>query len=202
MSDDRRDGADRSADAEAVRAYLVHLRGGAPFLSGHDSRLLLRWMDEGVEVGRICQALDVAAEKRRKRRVKTPLALRNAATLVRQAQPMPPVASGALAELIQELRASPSEAERQAGERMAGLSQDGEALIQAAVDIARETIEALWERADHPTLRAEAETELEALREVLKEADWERALEGVARDRLRQRHPLLSAKRIWDTVHG
>ena len=193
MSDDRRDGHSRTRDAERVRAYLVHLRGGAPFLSGRDSRLLLRWMDEGVEVERICMALDAAAEKRRKKRVKTPLSLANAKTLVGKVS-AGPVVEGALGELISALRASSNAVERDVGERMTGD-------LAEAVDLVRQAIETLWEQADRDALRAEAEPELEALKDVLGEREWDRAVEGVARDRLRQRHPLLSAKRIWDTVH-
>lgn len=203
MSDDRRDGHDRSDDAEQVRAYLVHLRGGAPFLSGHDSRLLLRWMDEGVEVGLICRALDQAAEKRRIRRVKTPLSLRNAQTVVNKREPVPPAAKGALADVVQALASSDDPHEVQASVELAALSAlEGEALVAAAVDVARRTIEELWAACDRAALRAEAEEELATLRDMLDEGSWERALEGVARDRLRQRHPLLSAKHIWDTVHG
>ena len=84
MSGTRRDEHPREQDAEIVRAYLVELRGGAPFLSSRDGRLLLVWMDSDVPVALICQALDVAARRRRKRRVKTPLSLRNAETAVKK----------------------------------------------------------------------------------------------------------------------
>ncbi len=62
MSGTRRDEHPREQDAEIVRAYLVELRGGAPFLSSRDGRLLLVWMDSDVPVALICQALEELSE--------------------------------------------------------------------------------------------------------------------------------------------
>ena len=52
------------AAAEEVRAHLVALRGGAPFLSPGDARLLLRWLDtEGAEASRaVRQAMERAVD--------------------------------------------------------------------------------------------------------------------------------------------
>ena len=50
--------------AEEVRAYLVAIRGGAPFLSAADGRLLVRWLEQGISVARILAAVDETAEKR------------------------------------------------------------------------------------------------------------------------------------------
>lgn len=52
--------------AEEVRAHLALLRGGAPFLSAVDGRLLVRWLEGGVPVVLILSALDRAAEKRQR----------------------------------------------------------------------------------------------------------------------------------------
>ena len=52
-------GADALADAaEEVRAWLVTARGGAPFLSGADGRLLVSWLEAGVSVADLLRAID------------------------------------------------------------------------------------------------------------------------------------------------
>lgn len=192
MSGTRRDEA-RQDDAEAVRAYLVELRGGAPFLSSRDGRLLLRWMEDGVPVAFICQALDRAAEKRRRKRVKTPLSLRNAATAVKKWQGAPEAtACGPLAPLVELWR---SGGEGRAADALAAVSD-----LQGAIAVARAELERLWEAADRDALREQAIAELRELE--LDERALEAASEEVARDLLRQRHPLLSAAVIWDTVRA
>lgn len=64
--------------AEHVRAHLVFLRGGAPFLSPADSLCLLEWLDQGVSIERILAALDRCAQSRRKNRARTRFSLRQA----------------------------------------------------------------------------------------------------------------------------
>ena len=59
------DAASLAAMAEEVRAYVVAARGGAPFLSAADGRLLVRWLESGISVARILAAVDEVAEKRR-----------------------------------------------------------------------------------------------------------------------------------------
>ena len=61
--------------AEQVRAHLVQLRGGAPFLSPVDSQLLLEWLEAGVPVALILRSLEKAAAKRAARRTRAPLTL-------------------------------------------------------------------------------------------------------------------------------
>ena len=56
-----------AAMAEEVRAYVVATRGGAPFLSAADGRLLVGWLESGISVARILAAVDEVAEKRRKK---------------------------------------------------------------------------------------------------------------------------------------
>lgn len=64
--------------AEHVRAHLVYLRGGAPFLSPADALCLVEWLDEGVSVERILAALDRCAASRRKNRARSRFTLRQA----------------------------------------------------------------------------------------------------------------------------
>jgi len=61
--------------AEEVRAFLVSIRGGAPFLSGADGRLLVDWLGEGVSVAAILAAIEAAAARRAKRHARTRLSL-------------------------------------------------------------------------------------------------------------------------------
>ena len=61
--------------AEEVRAYLVAVRGGAPFLSAADGRLLLEWLEQGFSVARILAGVDDVAEKRRKKMTRGRLTL-------------------------------------------------------------------------------------------------------------------------------
>ena len=61
--------------AEEVRAYLVTVRGGAPFLSASDGRLLVQWLDEGVPVAVVLSAIERTAHRRAGRRRRTRLSL-------------------------------------------------------------------------------------------------------------------------------
>ena len=62
--------------AEQVRAHLVMVRGGAPFLSPIDSKLLVEWLDSSVPVDVILTAIEEVASRRSKSRLKRPLSLR------------------------------------------------------------------------------------------------------------------------------
>src|SRR5690606_32445689 len=81
--------------AGEVRAHLVMLRGGAPFLSPADTLQLVRWFEDGVPVGAILHALDLAWEARRRKPSRVPLGLRQARRHLgaRGARTAPPAAS-------------------------------------------------------------------------------------------------------------
>ena len=59
-----------------IRAYLVEVRGGAPFLSGADAQLLVHWLETKVPVPLILACIDRVAERRRKKRVRSRLTLK------------------------------------------------------------------------------------------------------------------------------
>lgn len=62
--------------AEQVRAHLVHLRGGAPFLSPAEAVCLLGWLDARVSARVILAAIDRAFVSRHRRGVpRRPLSL-------------------------------------------------------------------------------------------------------------------------------
>ena len=71
--------------AEEIRAYLVEIRGGAPFLSGADGLLLLEWLEARVPVPLILACIDKVAERRRKKRVRSRLTLKACQGEVRKA---------------------------------------------------------------------------------------------------------------------
>jgi hypothetical protein len=76
-------GADTLADAaEEVRAWLVTARGGAPFLSAADGRLLVGWLESGVPVADLLRAIDETASHRRAKRLRSPFTLRSVERLL------------------------------------------------------------------------------------------------------------------------
>lgn len=200
--------------AEAVRDYLVAVRGGAPFLSSVDERLLLAWLSDGVPVLAIAAAIDTVAERRRRRRARGRMGLSSCAKELTTQTTLPAVGSpaspGRLAALLAELRAMAVEAslelDREALcaelQAMDGSSSHPDELGRAAALAIRRFHAAAWlaASAEHPKLRARAEALLESLRSSLGEADWAELVEEQARDLLRRRFPAVSAKRVWDTL--
>ncbi|MCB9743598.1 MAG: hypothetical protein H6740_13440 [Alphaproteobacteria bacterium] len=192
--------------AEAVRAHLVVLRGGAPFLSPFDAQLLLEWLRDGVSVPIILRALEQAAERRRAKRSRAPLSLKHARGGVKteMARKLPTIrlSDTRLQPIIEGLRASADPEERAAAEALAALEGEGEVLLEQALGVSRRFFERAWDAADQEALLARAESELGDLAELMSGAQLRHAREEVARDLLRQQHPLLSAARLWDTVVG
>ncbi len=184
--------------AEQVRAHLVMVRGGAPFLSPLDSKLLVEWLDSAVPVDVILTAIEEVAARRSKSRMKKPLNLRAVKAVVAKGlkRPEPSADSAALARLVQRLQSSQEP-------RLQGLAPDfmalqqagleGAALLAAVLDVARKFHERLWDSCDQQELKDEAEVEVGDLRDMMSEERFKSALEEVARDNLRKRYKLLSA---------
>ena len=61
--------------AEEVRAYLVTVRGGAPFLSAADGRLLVQWLDQDIPIAVVLSAIERTAHRRASKRRRTRLSL-------------------------------------------------------------------------------------------------------------------------------
>ena len=182
--------------AETVRAYLVGLRGGGVFLSSSDAGLLRRWLQDQVPLWRILEGLDRAAEKRRAKRMRTPLSLQHAKPFVGAG------ADGGLAServsglqgLVEELRADPSGPVRELAAELACASSEEEAVRRIT-----RFHETRWESVDqHPWL-ARAEEELGDLKELVSEERFRALCVETARDLHRQQHPALCATRVWDT---
>lgn len=215
---------DRAARAEEVRAYLVSLRGGAPFLSGADSRLLCEWLDADVPVPTILSALDRVAARRRKKRTQSRLSLEACRGEVKKLLNRTTAGgrvpgsrrsaerfaeSSALDRLIECTRGMKvAPRDRLAFDRLVQAleaieTEDAEQQAREAIRAARAFHEAVWDALPPPErqdLDARARAELEALAGVLSEEAFERAIEEVARDLARQRYPIVSAQFIWDTL--
>ena len=193
-----------AACAEEVRAWLVQLRGGAPFLSAADGKLLADWLDARIPVLTILHGIEVVAERRRAKRTRTPFTLVSCRGTVEklskraQAWRVPTDLRGALA---------PAPAGSGADPRVdAVLGQlaalDGEAPERArqACALLRAFHADVWDSLgdEQAALLTEAEADLADLGALLGEAACARACEEHARDRVRARYPTLSATRVWE----
>ena len=200
--------------AEEVRAYVVAVRGGAPFLSAADGRLLVQWLERGISVGRILAAIDEVAEKRRKKRTRRRLTLtackrsieRPSAPTVSAAAPRAAtdVTLRAFAEELAGMEVDP----HMTGERdklvarIGALKGSPERVTTDAIAACRAFQEAAW-LAAQPTLleiRSQATAELQALANILKPDQLEACIDEVTRDIVKRRTPLVSAKTVWDRV--
>ena len=191
----------KQAAAEQVRAHLVMVRGGAPFLSPIDSRLLVEWLDASVPVDVILTAIEVVAARRTKNRIRSPLSLNSVKSVVRKGvkKPPKPAQSAALSRLIARLGASKEDAFGPVLDALSGLDGNGVAgfeLLQEVLQIARAFHERVWEESDQEALKALAEEELTGLKEMLSAERYKSAVEEVARDNLRKRYKLLSASHL------
>ncbi len=196
--------------ARAVAEHLFALRGGGLFLSGVDGVLLVEWLESGIPPAVIAVALEQAATRRRKRRVKSRLSLRackgEVKRLWRRGLPHAPAAlqAGPVAEIPAEapaLDALAARAEAALGRLRAG---DPATVADQAMGIVRRFHEAAWEaaRAERPALKEQAAQELADFQDTMDPTHWDEAVEEAARDLLRQRFPRLSAVAVWDRLHG
>lgn len=188
----------QQAAAEQVRAHLVMVRGGAPFLSPLDSKLLVEWLDSSVPVDVILTAIEEVAARRSKSRMKKPLTLRAVKSVVNKGlkRPESPANSVALTRLVQRLKGASDASLQEIAPDFSALQEaglEGPSLLAAVLDVARKFHERSWEASDQQELKAEAEAEVGDLRDMLSEERFKCALEEVARDNLRKRYKLLSA---------
>jgi hypothetical protein len=190
-----------TARAEEVRAWLVQVRGGAPFLSSADGRLLADWLDARVPVPTILRGIEIVAERRRARRARTPFTLvscRSAVEKLARAGTTwrtPDDLAAALAP------ATPDAAATAALEELARLDEpDPAERARLACGVLRRFHTRVWDELgdERAALVAAAAEEIADLRSALAEDAWLRACEEIARDRVRARYPSLSATRVWE----
>jgi len=218
------DDQELSARAEEVTAYLVTLRGGAPFLSGADGRLLVRWLDQGVPVPTILTALDQVAERRRKRRTRSRLSLNAAKGVVKKAigaapepvaQPSPGPDRGALGaarDAYADALAAmvlPPEAEGLRGPLVTAVraapTDSVDTVATAVIRACRQFHDARWASlapAAREALEADCRGALSTLADTVDAAVLGDLIEEAARDALRARTPLVSAREAWTRLGG
>jgi len=197
--------------AEEVRAHLVALRGGAPFLSPSDAWQLVQWLEHGVPVGDVLLALERAAEARRRQRRRTPLTLGAAkrhlgkpaypaATAWREALELPVSGGPPLAPIARALRTR--EADGAAEELARALEEIGErdaAGERLALAAIRAFVEARWLAVGElrrDALRTAARAELGDLLTLVDEPTGLALVEETARDLFRQSYPWLTVASV------
>ena len=180
--------------AEQIRAHLVHLRGGAPFLSPADARCLVRWFDEEVPTQVILVALERCAESRRRSKARRPFSLRSAKRHLYKS-PLRPVEI--VAQDGHPFLAIAAEVEGELGADLAGslreLPVGSEGVLQA-VELCREQLEKSWNDLE-PEERLQrisaAIEELGDLAAVVDEDTLQGLAEEVAREEFRRQFPRL-----------
>lgn len=190
-----------AARAEEVRAWLVQHRGGAPFLSPLDGKLLVDWLEADVPVPTILRGIELVAERRRAKRTRTPFTLQSCKSTVERL-----VKQGGAWRVPGDLAAAlaPESTDAAVDRALAELATLGEVVLEErarhALAILRRFHEEVWNGlgGEQATLMAEAAEELAVLRDALGPDAFARACEEHARDRVRARYPTLSARRVWE----
>ena len=182
--------------AEEVRAWFVTVRGGAPFLSSADGLALADWLEGGTSVVRLLRAIEETAARRLARRARSPFTLRSVRTAL-AGKAGPPASATPPADPLR--IDGEAELAAEAGAAVAAIrGDDPELVARARCVVARAFHDALWERAAdaRASLLAEAR-EARADAADLDEALYADLCEQWARERLRRRHPMLTATHIW-----
>ncbi|TVQ91381.1 MAG: hypothetical protein EA397_10000 [Deltaproteobacteria bacterium] len=189
--------------AEVIRAHLVSLRGGAPFLSPIETQTLDEWLQGGLSVPVILEALEAVADSRRKSPRKTPFTLdsakRRLTTLsARVEQPRSAPRAHPLSDLASQIRASALD-DRQ-GEALRALASslcelpadDPHQLRELATPLIAAFHEKCWQSQMDSVREARltrAREDLQDLEALLDPDTFERSVEERARADLRRAYP-------------
>jgi hypothetical protein len=196
--------SDHRAEVEEVRAHLVVIRGGAPFLSPADGWQLVRWLDDGVSVTAIVCAIEAAAAARRARRARTPLGLAHARKYLKIGPARGAPRVDGLSDLAARIREI-DPALRALAARLAALAPaDAEACARAAIAEIRSFLEGCWlalPGAERDRLLADARAAYGHWLDGLGEAVQLALVEEAARDGVRARFPGLGADLVWECLH-
>lgn len=206
------------SSAETISEYLITLRGGAPFLSGADSRLLVQWLDEDIPPPAILSALERVALKRRAKRVKTRLSLNATKGELRKllGKKEPPTTQAKPLHLFAPLHkrildsitenSSFAYLQRTIAQQLLDIDDAIHDNVKAekAISLISFFHQQVWDESeeDRFLLTKQAENEMAAMRSIIPPRKWEELLEEIARDHLRSRYPLFSAQMIWDSLKG
>ena len=209
--------------AEEVRAHLVAVRGGAPFLSPADALLLVNWLDAEVPVSRILASIERAAEARRKNRSRLPFTLGQVKRYLKKVKvglpaapavcahdtPAPPLSETQhpFSPLLSALRARiPS---HRALDRLETTllalnpNSEPEHLIRSALDAARAFLIVQWDElpdAQRQEALRDAEERAEDLAAYMDEASFAQVVEEYARSSFRSEFPELTTQSLWHLV--
>ncbi len=210
--------AGTSVAVDLVVDHLGLVRGGWA-LSSVDGKLLLDWLERGIPASMIVLAIDVAMERRRARRTRTPFSLRSCRADVealaspgrrrRGRRPRTghvPMGQG-VSQMSEDCAAS-ADLSRLASEAIARIEAlpraDRASLIDAAMSIVRQFHSTAWAAStgEHQALQDQAERELADLRSLISPDEWREAVDDLAQDLLHRRWPQLSASAIWDRLQA
>ncbi|MEZ4321191.1 MAG: hypothetical protein R3F61_27195 [Myxococcota bacterium] len=193
-----------------MRAHLVYLRGGAPFLSPADALCLVGLLDRGVGVPAILAALDRCVLSRRKSRARRPLTLTAAKVHLGKPPLGPPAFGPSPGAPLDPVRAALEQLEDPAAHELADAlgsvaTEVPEDLVVSAVAVCRDHQERRWaglsdaERADRLAVAAETLGDIANL----VDADTLRLLaEEVARETLRNEWIRLDTATFEGLVHA
>lgn len=206
--------------AEEISAYLVMVRGGAPFLSGADCHLLIEWLDDDIPLSTILSTIDRVSLKRRSKRVRTRLTLKACQGTLNKALGKPKAKKPAQKQSLSGIEKWLSEIK---GLRLApALRHPHQLLLKnctthihnqkySATDCASALItecrifhDTVWQESmeERMELETKAEQELAHLSSLLRGRAWKDALEEVMRDHVRSRYPLVNAQAVWDAINS
>jgi hypothetical protein len=206
------------SSAETISEYLITLRGGAPFLSGADTRLLVQWLDEDIPPPAILSALERVALKRRAKRARTRLSL-NATKgelrkLLGKKEPPKPQAKPIhfFAPLHRKILESITEKssfvflQKSIAQQLLDIDDTTYDKIKTekAISLISSFHQQVWDESEEERflLTKQAENEIAAMRSMIPPRKWNDLVEEIARDHLRSRYPLFSAQMIWDSLKG
>jgi len=203
--------------AEEVRAYLVSTRGGAPFLSSADGRLLVSWLDEGVPVAAVLAAIERVARRRVGRRLRTRMTLSSCKGEVKKLAGTPSTPksrpstgataapSGSLAAEIERLAAVKVPAaltgvRTQLVTELRTLAPGADA--PAVLSCVRRFHERVWDATapEHAELQAAARTELSSLADVVSAKVFADLVDEHVRQGIRGRVAEFTMERIWTAL--
>ena len=206
------------SSAETISEYLITLRGGAPFLSGADCRLLVQWLDEDIPTPAILSALERVALRRRAKRVRTRLSLQATKGELKKLlgkktpPPQPKTSAHVFAPLQQRIfkaideNAPFYELQKQTAQQFLEIDPSAHDKIKAdqAISLISSFHQIVWEESEEERflLLEKAEEEIASMRSMIPTNRWNELVEEIARDQLRSRFPLFSAQMIWDSLKG
>lgn len=195
--------------AEEVRAHLVSMRGGAPFLSPSDAYILESWLTEGISIPSILYAIERAALARRTRRSRVPLTLGQVKRHLKKSlveteeisgsegysDPAHPLAKLALKLQDDAKNTAHADALNALAQAILALEiAHPEEMYRRASTLFRKFLEETWDRlpeADRESEREHARRELGGISDQVDESVFATLIEEVTRDRLRRQFPLL-----------